>query len=311
MPRQFLTRRVKLLASFCAIGLTTPWLSSAANSLGSPLAWLIDLTTHWQWLYLAGLLFATPIAAFSSKRWALLLLAAPLPWLTASEPIQARHSPGQADQTLTIASANVHLNNQDIRPLQAWLETTHPDVVVLQEVSHAYAAGLASLRDYPYRLVVPKENPFGIAILSRTPLLEAQTVEGAGLEPRIEAKLEWQGQNINIIAFHPMPPISPEHHIARNQQILDIAKQAMHSKSPTIVAGDMNATPWSTAFDGLTNQGLRRVSGLTPSWPAIGRGIVGIPIDQILASGEWKQVSTDVGPNLGSDHLPLLVRLAR
>ena len=37
---------------------------------------------------------------------------------------------------------------------------------------------------------------------------------------------------------------------------------------------------------------------------------MGIPIDHVLVTPQWLVVEREVGPNLGSDHLPVIVQIA-
>ncbi len=232
-------------------------------------------------------------------------------WLTASEPTSGlEHENVQSASVLSVASANVNLENRDAATLVRWLAEVKPDVLVLQEVSPEYARELDALHGYPFRHLVPRNDPFGIAVLSRFPIVQAQTVEDeTGIE-HIEALIDWNGKKIRLTAWHPMPPISQYDHTKRNLQLLALAKEAKASGQPAIVAGDLNATPWSIAFSNLDQAGLRRASGLTPTWPAVGRGWIGIPIDHVLVTSHWSVVEREVGPNLGSDHLPVIVRIA-
>ncbi|MDA0275619.1 MAG: hypothetical protein O3A06_12010 [Proteobacteria bacterium] len=53
----------------------------------------------------------------------------------------------------------------------------------------------------------------------------------------------------------------------------------------------------------------RRASGLAPTWPASAAGLMGVPIDHLLVTCQWRVVAGRAGPNLGSDHLPVLATL--
>jgi len=302
-----LLKRTRVLALLCLAGLLLPLLSHLLATSDSTLAWLIDLGGHWQWLYLCGLLGFGALAAWADRRWACIMLALPLPWLAAAP---AAPSLAQGVVALSVASANVHLENADARPLRQWLSVTRPDVVILLEVSPAYAAGLQGLRDYPHQKLLTQEGPFSIALLSRHLLFDVELLHDADGIPRLTAKLDVAGQRVRILAEHPMPPLSRQYHAQRNQKLAARAADASASALPTVLAGDLNATPWSSAFAGLAGKGLRRASGITPSWPAIGRAFPGIPIDHVLVSSHWAVVSAERGPDLGSDHYPVLVRLA-
>lgn len=299
-------RRIYMLALLCLLGLLLPLLSHLLAGVTGTLAWLIDLACHWQWLFLLGLVVFAGLACCRDKRWAVLLLALPLPWLTASAP--APTGEPQA-QVLAVASANVHLHSRNIEALAAWLAQEKPDVLVLLEVSPAYAQGLRTLRDYPFQHIVAEDSPFGIAVLSRHPLQQIEVIEDAQRIAHIEALLQWHGQPVGIIALHPMPPLAPQYHSVRNAKLAALARHATASGIPTVLAGDLNATPWSSAFSGLAQLGLRRASGLAATWPAVLQGVLGLPIDHVLVTQHWAVAARKVGPQLGSDHLPVLVRL--
>lgn len=302
----FWARRVVTLALLCLLGLLLPLLSHLLADSAGALAWLIDLASHWQWLFLLGLVVFAGLACCCDKRWAVLLLTLPLPWLTASAPTPADDLQAQV---FAVASANVHLDNRNTEVLATWLAQEKPDVVVLLEVSPAYAQGLRTLRDYPFQHIVAQDSPFGIAVLSRHPLQQVEVIEDAQGIAHIEAQLQWRGQPIGIIALHPMPPLSPQYHRVRNAKLAALARQAAASAIPTVLAGDLNATPWSSAFSGLAQLGLRRASGLAATWPAVLQGVLGLPIDHVLVTQHWAVAARKVGPQLGSDHLPVLVRL--
>ncbi len=306
--RGFVWRRMRLLAPLCAAGLLPPPLLALmpAESAGS-IAWLLDLAAHWQWVFAPGLALTAGVATLVDRRWALLLPALALPWLSASPHLPSTAAAGPA--TFSIATANVHMDNQDVRPLAQWLAREQVDVVVVLEVSPAYAKGLQTLDAYPHRHVVAQDDPFGIAVLSRHPLLKAATVRDAEGIAHIEALVAWQGRQVAVIAVHPMPPISAHYAAVRNAKLSAWARAAAASALPTLVAGDLNATPWSIAFNGLDALGLRRATGVAPTWPATLRGVTGIPIDHVLANRHWLRIGSARGPDLGSDHLPVLARL--
>lgn len=303
--RAALLRRMRLVAPLCAQGLLLPALLSLLPAETSGTAvWLLDLAAHWQWVFVPALAISTALATLADHRFALLLPLLALPWLTASALLPAASA---AAPSFAIASANVHMDNQDTGPLARWLTKERPDVVVVLEVTSLYAQGLQTFDAYPHRHIAAQDNPFGIALLSRHPLSDARTVQDADGIPHIDARLTWQGRQIRVLAVHPMPPISVAFAASRDRQLAAWATSA--GLQPTLLAGDLNATPWSSAFNHLDTLGLRRVTGLAPTWPTALFGLSGIPIDQVLASQHWRRVDSSRGPDLGSDHAPVLARL--
>jgi endonuclease/exonuclease/phosphatase (EEP) superfamily protein YafD len=298
-------------------GLLSPWLSRSLAGRGDAVAWAVDLAAHWQWLFLALLVAAILAAvALGRRQWALLLLAAPLPWLSASPPLGSVAKTAAADRTFTIASANVFYRNHDPARLRSWLEQVRPDVVVIVEISHRLGRAIegADWRDYPYRHVSPAADAFGVAVLSRHPL-DAATVwrdrEGVGV---LVARIAWQNRPVSLAAFHPVPPQTVRHHRERNRVLDCLTPGPSEPGGPrlggaALVAGDFNATPWSDAFAGPSGRGWRRATGLAPTWPVAWRGLMGIPIDHVLASDGWRLLEAAVGPDVGSDHRPVMVRL--
>jgi endonuclease/exonuclease/phosphatase (EEP) superfamily protein YafD len=80
---------------------------------------------------------------------------------------------------------------------------------------------------------------------------------------------------------------------------------------PRIVAGDFNATPTSrmlSVFEGRSL--LRRLDEFLPTWPARLQ-LPQLAIDHIFASEDVKSLEkVRIGGNAGSDHYPLVVRVA-
>lgn len=309
--RRFLLIRLRwLVPAFMVVpllSLVAPW----SGLLPAPLAWGMDLLVHWQWLALAVLLPAGLLLVWLERYWWPALLVLPLPWLMA-QPGEAEAV--QANPVLAVASANVHHANSDAGLLLAWVRQVQPDILVLMEVSPAFADQLQQLEGYPYRQIVPQEDPFGIALLSRLPLGAVRVTKDTWQIPRIEAEVRVNGRAVMLFAEHPMPPLNPVFYTERDQKIEKRAAFIQGKGQAGILLGDLNATVWSSALQGVRARGLRRASPLAPSWPALagpmGRALPGIPIDNILVSSEFGVVSQIRGPWIGSDHYPVMVQLA-
>jgi endonuclease/exonuclease/phosphatase (EEP) superfamily protein YafD len=115
-----------------------------------------------------------------------------------------------------------------------------------------------------------------------------------------------------LIATHPLPPVSAENAVMRDEQLQSAGEFAVSLAAPTVLAGDLNTTSWSPCFqDLLAVSGLRdsrRGFGVQPTWPGwLAR--LGIPIDHVLVSPEIRVVRRTVGPHIGSDHRPVVIDL--
>jgi len=290
----------------CGLGLLSPLLNRLLPPSANTFAWLIDLGAHWQLLYAPMWLALCLLCAVRSRRWLLLAPFALLPLWSASGRLP--ESDGDTPALIVVA-ANVHVDNRDPAPLVAWLRAQPADVVMIPELSEPYAEALSHALgdDYRYRELHPRPSPFGIGILSRLPLRKAALIDDADGVQTLLAEVDIAGRPVQIVAAHPMPPLAPEWHGKRDGMLTVIAQK--NSRLPLIVAGDLNATPWSTALIGLERHTLLRTTGFAPTWPSAGRGAIGIPIDHVLASRHWRRGVFSRGPDIGSDHFPARVAL--
>lgn len=290
----------------CGLGLALPLLSRLLRPSANTFAWLIDLAAHWQLLYAPLWLALCLLCALRSRRWLLLAPFALLPLWTASARLP--YDVGIAPELIVVA-ANVHAGNRDPGPLVAWLRAQPADIVVITELSEPYAGALSDALgdDYRYRELHPRPSSFGIGILSRLPLRNAVLIDDTDGVQTLLADVNIARRPVRIVAAHPMPPLAPEWHDRRDALLASIAEQA--GPLPVVVAGDLNATPWSTALIGAGRHGLLRATGFAPTWPSSGRGAIGIPIDHVLASRHWRLGTSSRGPDIGSDHYPVRIAL--
>jgi endonuclease/exonuclease/phosphatase (EEP) superfamily protein YafD len=171
------------------------------------------------------------------------------------------------------------------------------------------AEQLSSWADYPHRFLAPTDSPFGLALLSRLPLAQPRLrLDGDGI-PAIEARVQVAGQSLALTLVHPMPPLSPHWHQKRNLGLQVLLQRNTASGLPGLLAGDLNASPWSQAVREAAPLGWQRANDLHATWPAWGRGWLGVAIDQVLLRGPWRVAAQHLGPNLGSDHLPRRLHL--
>lgn len=283
----------------------TQWLNSGV------LGWLLDLAVHWQWLYGIGWFAGVVMLLRQDWRWLGLLVFLLLPWLTAAAylPVAEERADVETPTILDVRVANVHFSNRDARPLMTWL-TQHPaDLIALVEVSPAYFMQLGEVPGYPYRYLLERNDPFGLGLLSRYPLHDMRATEDALGIPRLQGVLQWREQSVALSLVHPMPPLSAFSYELRDQVLKAAASAVVSTGEPALMLGDFNATPWSSGFMGLQQQGLMQTGRLRPTWPSLYAAWFGIPIDHILATQRWRQVGFEVGPALGSDHLPIAVQL--
>jgi endonuclease/exonuclease/phosphatase (EEP) superfamily protein YafD len=118
------------------------------------------------------------------------------------------------------------------------------------------------------------------------------------------------GQPITLILAHPVIP--RWQYDIRNGELLEIASQAKNADTPVVVFGDLNCSPWSYYFEKVLEIGqlkdTERGFGLHPTWSARWY-FPWVPIDHCLTSDHFVTLQREVGPDIGSDHLPVFVKL--
>lgn len=262
-PRPRVVTVAPALAVMCAAGLLLPLLTRVIGEASPTAAWALDLAAHWQLVFVAGLSICLSLTVFAKPHWGLLLFLIPLPWLTAWTTAPDRGGDGAE---LVVIAANVSVGNSDPAPLVDWIRSEQPDVLVIVEISDGFAKKLELGDSLSYQVVRPRSDPFGLALLSRHPIVAHQIVDDAHGVQRIEAKLNWRGNVVTVVAFHPMPPLTPADHARRNEDLAELASRL--TDTPAIILGDFNATPWSSAFAAPTRAGFRLAGGYSPTWPA-------------------------------------------
>ncbi|MFM7109329.1 MAG: endonuclease/exonuclease/phosphatase family protein [Planctomycetaceae bacterium] len=291
--------------------------------------WLLDLASHFRgyWLVAAAVgavlalrrprsvAFACCLLALAGNAWAMLPFWMPPSTVLPAAAAAATTPDADPVPPLELVSANLHRLNADKSRAVAWLRDRRPDVAVLLEIDAAWAANLSSLDDiYPHRIVEPREDNFGIAVLSRWPLTGGTVTSlGGAPHPVIVTTVRFHDRGVRLFAIHPPPPKSAAHAATLRTHLAAVAAAAAAAPRPCIVAGDFNATPWSLPYRVFAaRSGLRDTAtgrGVQPTWNAR-LPAPRIPIDHVFASPEMAVLRRTVGPDVGSDHLPVEATLA-
>lgn len=281
-------------------------------------AWLADLVESFRPHLLVASIVCLPLGLTVRGRWHAAIVTVFVACVVANgasvvrtvraavpPPIDAR-----AGIRLKLVTVNLLWNNQQHQSLHDWLRAEAPDIVVTQETTPRWASALDRL-DGPFphrRLPGPMDD---LAILSRHPFAMR---EKAGIRTHgtlAIATVSVGHRRVDLMALHASVPTSPERRLARDAMFDDIARFARHNRTPLIVAGDFNATPWNRSMRRLVRESpMRHAPGFwRPTWTAWVPHWMGLPIDHVLAAGECRVVDRRVGPDIGSDHRPLVATI--
>lgn len=207
---------------------------------------------------------------------------------------------------------NLRFDNRTPEKVLSMIGRTQPDVVTLEEVSERWNEQLARISAaYPHRVACAGASTVGtVAILSRRPFAAVGACRPTG--DLATAEIDLGGRTITVATVHlawPWPS-------GQSAQIDSLAASLAGLGSPALLAGDLNATPWSHAAARVAQAGgLMHVGGSTPTWlhrrlPASLRRWIGLPIDHVFAKGAVAVHSVRILDDVGSDHAPVLVEFS-
>jgi len=310
--------------SLAGAGRRALFLMPVVAALVHPLAYLLaryewhaDLLTHFQEPALVVTLIAIASTVWRQRKLALALAVLAV-WQTTPLLRYEGANPVPPDRfaadRLRVLMSNVEVDNEDPTRLAELIVRERPDIVGLVEVSEAWLAGLAEVREqFPYRIESPA-GASGLALWFRQPPLATSPAERlvSGGWPVLRATFEFAGRPHELWLVHPASPLRHQRRRAGNPELDALAARVRQAGGSELVVGDLNCTDGSPHFgDFLRVSGLRdgRLGfGRQPSWPTWSP--YRIAIDHAFLSPDLAVVSRRLGPDIGSDHRPLILEVA-
>lgn len=233
--------------------------------------------------------------------------------------------------TFTVMTYNLGNGLANPDRLVGGLRFAEADVIGLQELNLKQARAIERhLGDlYPYRVL----HPLGFAgkgLLSRFPIVDQEQLHLAPERPDLRVVIEVDGEPITIIVAHPRPPRVRLTGIMFDPvtiEQIDMLAEIAVASAPAVVCGDFNMTVRHDRYAHWTAAGLvdafravRRGGATVPV--RVGRSdkmkdcLMGFPlrplvrVDYIWHTAHLVAKAAWVGDDAGSDHLPVLARLA-
>ncbi len=320
---QFIVAPIRIVAFLLALGAA----AFSLASLGGVISRWLDGLTHFAPLYLAVGLLAialrlvtgldgarpTVTLGLAAMAFAAVLMA---PELLA----MANRTPAPAQgQTLRLLQFNLWSRNFDPQGTAQWILAQDADIVVLEEADDL-GEGIPALLKGRYPFATSCEPPVScstVILTKEKPTASAGLMPPPNKLPGAWVTLGSGDRAFTVAGVHYVWPVPSG---AQERQSIRLANiVSSFDQKSLIIAGDMNLTPWSFT---LRRQDMRfgierRTRGLV-SWPVapfsnlrLKSPLPFLAIDQIYAGSDWKTVSIETGPRLGSDHLPVMIVLRR
>ncbi len=304
-------------------------LLSLAGSTGGNVYLEIASNFKLQYLVISLLIFAF-LASTRQQYFLLIGLVCIMINLVAIVPWYIPHfaGVGEATNKVRILLCNITPKNQNYAQVISLLRSEKPDIAVLLNINNTWIEKLSAVNDIlPYPIGRINPDNVGIAVYSKR-FLENPIISSLGNQKNaiILGDFTISKQVVSLVAPLPLPPLEPTLFKSRNQQLEEISQYIHQLKNPVVMVGDFNTTMWSAYYKRfLQNTGLRNARqgfGILSTWPTKEKFssyqpplplllsmLLSIPIDHCLVSPEVKVVNIRTGPNVGSEHLPLITDL--
>jgi endonuclease/exonuclease/phosphatase (EEP) superfamily protein YafD len=295
--------------------------------------WGFDIVCHFRIQYFWVLIFSAIVFSYGGKwvscilvtTFALINAAVFIPYITVVKPTHV-DSP-----KIRAVSINLDFRNLAYDKAVSFINQSQPQLLILEDFSERWENGLRkTLAKYPYfiRLKyadaysveedfmepfrgVLKKHKISLALFSKLPFKNKKLGQVETYPtPYVMAQFNFNKKSFTLFGTHLMIPAGNVLSKLRNQQIRVLTQKIQSINQPTVLLGDLNITPWSPFFkDFVQKTGLketRKNFGIYSTWPT-GYPFMRIPIDHSLTSNEIIVHSLRLGPNIGSDHFPLIL----
>ncbi|MEV7071891.1 endonuclease/exonuclease/phosphatase family protein [Streptomyces sp. NPDC091972] len=260
----------------------------------------------------AGLALALLARWWPGTIWAAVVLGL-LAWFIAPYG-QGGEPDGRVLASFRVMTSNVEFGRATGALVTAVREE-RPDIVFVEECDHGCSAALRrSLAvSHPYRRSVEGAGSTGSVVLSRFPLEPAAGIRDSTMGMP-GAVADVRGHAVRLQLAHPMPPLPGQLDVWR-RELGELRDYAAATGSPTVLAGDFNASQDHAAFRAILDTGLRDAARLagsdrTPTWPARTAPAIGAQIDHVLVSADFSAREARFLDLADTDHRALLVDIA-
>lgn len=289
------------------------------------LSWRFDLLANFLPQY-ALVLLVCVAGLLLSRRWLPALCLAPFLALCLAFiiplylPAKAAPQFGKDAPHYKLLSFNVLSSNRGVDGILSFIESENPDFIVMTEYTKIWADAVKRLSPrYKLQLIDPDKGNFGIAILGRfegMPRLAYTDDEFSLPAHCVDFSLPG-GRSLRLVGAHATLPASQRLCDVRSKFLMRCAKLCRESGMPSVLAGDFNMAPFSPFYGEILKEGglvsASKGRGLCLTWPTwryLPIKPMSMQIDHCLVSKEVEVISWRRGPDLGSDHYPVLVEFA-
>ena len=280
----------------------------------------IDIFSHLGFQILIGGILLFFILLFLKRFWASVICVFVCIVFTADILSSCNHcnavlkDRAQIRNKLRLISFNISYEKpvENFENIREMILSEKPDIVQFQEFSPQMQDKIKTLRSiFPYSTELNKPTgPFDSLILSKHPLINTKVDDNHV----VITNLILNEAEIYIVGIHLLTGGTRKNFNNALQQISDLKTIVNNTNKNLILLGDLNMTSTSKRFAKFLKETnlytYTSYKNITSTWPAFMPNFLGIQIDHILFSNNFKMVDKKVSNSFGSVHRPLIVELS-
>jgi len=280
----------------------------------------IDIFSHLGFQIFIGGILLFFILLFLKRFWASIICIFVCIVFTADILLSCNHcnavlkDRSQIQNKLRLISFNISYENpvENFKNIREMILSEKPDIVQFQEFSPQMQdkiKTLGSILPYSTELNKPK-GPFDSLILSKYPLTNTRVDDNHA----VITNLILNETEISIVGIHLLTGGTKKNFNNALQQISYLKTIISNTNKNLILLGDLNMTSTSKRFAKFLKETnlytYTSYKNITSTWPAFMPNFLGIQIDHILFSNNFKMVDKKTSNSFGSVHRPLIVELS-
>ena len=280
----------------------------------------IDIFSHLGFQILIGGILLFFILLFLKRFWASVICIFVCIVFTADILSSCNHcnavlkDRSQIRNKLRLISFNISYENpvENFENIREMILSEKPDIVQFQEFSSQMQDKIKTLRSiFPYSTELNKpSDPFDSVILSKHPLTNTKVDDNHV----VITNLILNEAEISIVGIHLLPGGTKENFNYALQQINYLKTIVSNTSKNLILLGDLNMTSTSKRFTNFLKETnlytYTSYNNIISTWPAFVPNFLGIQIEHVLFSNNFKMIDKNTANNFGSDHRPLIVELS-
>jgi len=210
-------------------------------------------------------------------------------------------------EIVSIAHFNLSSTGADYKETIKHIKEVDAELVSIQELTPDWLPILESELSelYPHSSSIVRMDPFGIAVLSKKPIIDLDTFYFENI-PNLAGTLacEKGKKAFHFIAAHTTPPLYEKAHTSMQQHLEVIGNYINKIELPVVTIGDFYAPPWCREI-----QDLKYAAGLNDSRRTAKLVVSQLfenPVDYILHSNQLTCIDFSSISNTASEHIGIL-----